>query len=219
MLLEDLALAREDVGTAPDVPVIGPARGHLEGDLLAAAADHELGPWLLHGLGHQERVVELVVAPLEGRAILGPQHVHDLAGLVEALEPLAHRVEGDAVGLVLVFLPARTHAADEPAARDDVDVGGHLGEDGGMTIGVPGHDGADAHARGQSREGGEGRPGFQHVADPVGSVRHEVIGDAGSVPATRLIRVAPEIEDVVPRGAAHAGEDREAHACSFEVAG
>src|SRR5207245_11136378 len=108
---------------------------------------------------------------------------------------------------------------DEPAARDDVDVGGHLGEDGGMTIGVPGHDGADAHARGQSREGGEGRPGFQHVADPVGSVRHEVIGDAGSVPATRLIRVAPEIEDVVPRGAAHAGEDREAHACSFEVAG
>src|SRR6266436_4788483 len=114
--VQDLALLRQRLGAAPDVPVVGPARDDLERDLLTAAADHQLGARLLHRLGHERRVVELVVLALEGRAVLGPEHVQHLAGLVEALEPLAHRVERDAVGRVLVFLPAGADAADEPAA-------------------------------------------------------------------------------------------------------
>src|SRR5713101_8587689 len=104
--VQDLALLRQRLRAAPDVPVVGPARDDLERDLFAAAADHQLGARLLYGLGHERRVVELVVLALEGRAILGPEHAQHLAGLVEALESLAHRVERDAVGRVLVFLPA-----------------------------------------------------------------------------------------------------------------
>src|SRR2546427_692262 len=80
----------------------------------------------LHGLGIERSIRELVVAPLEVAAALGPQGLHHLARLVQTLQPLAHRPEWDAVGLVLVLLPARAEPQEEPAARDDVDLRGHL---------------------------------------------------------------------------------------------
>src|SRR5437899_1326295 len=134
--VEDGALARERLGPAPDVPVIGVTRGDLERDLLAAAADHQLGVRTLHGLRRERRVAELVVAPLEGDLVLRPQRLEHLAGLVEAREALGHRVEGKAVRLVLVLLPRGADAADEAAARDDVHLRGHLREHRGVPVGV-----------------------------------------------------------------------------------
>src|SRR6266545_3736651 len=214
VLVEDLPLLRENVRAAPDVPVVGPARDDLERHLFAAAADHELGARLLDRLRHERRVVELVVLALEGRALLGPEHVQDLAGFIQTLEPLAHRIERQAVGLVLVLLPAGANAADEPATRDDVYVGRHLGQHRGMAVGIARDDRPDPHPLGERGQRRERRPALEHVADPVGGVRHEVVGDARRVPAG-LLGVAPERLHVAPRGIAHAGENGEAHAGSL----
>src|SRR5882672_6913282 len=97
VLVEDLALPPEHAGTAPAVPVVGVLGDDAQGDALAAAADHQLGVRRLHGLGIQRGVRELVVVTLERRALLGPQRAHHLARLIEPLEALAHRVEGDPV--------------------------------------------------------------------------------------------------------------------------
>ena len=49
--------------------------------------------------------------------------------LVEGVEALGEgRVEVDAVGLRLLLVPARADAELEPAAGDDVEGGGHVGE-------------------------------------------------------------------------------------------
>src|SRR5215467_16197684 len=113
MRLEDLALGGENVRPAPHVPVIRPACGDLESDLLTAAAHHQLRPRLLYGTRHERGVVELVVLALEGRALLRPEEIQHLARFVETAEAIGHRVEGNAVGGVLVLLPARAHSADE----------------------------------------------------------------------------------------------------------
>src|SRR5258708_33553940 len=53
-----------------------------------------------------------------------------------------------------------------------------------------------------------GYPGLEGVTDPVGRVRHDVVGAAGGVPA-RGLHVAPELPHLLPGGAAEPGEDRE----------
>src|SRR6058998_174136 len=143
VIVEDLALSREDPRPAPAVPVVGVLGDDLERDALAAAADHQLGVRGLHRLGVEGGVGELVVAHLERGAPLLPQRPDHVAGLIEPLEPLAHRVEGNAVRLVLVLLPSRAQAEQEPSAGDDVDLRGHLGDQGRMAIGVAEDDRSD----------------------------------------------------------------------------
>src|SRR3989441_310951 len=210
VLVEDLSFSRRDARTAPDVPVIRVLGDDTQGDALAPAADHQLGVRRLDGLGIERGVGELVVAPLEGGAPLGPQRPDHLTGLVQALEPLAQRVEGDAVGLVLVLLPARAEAQQEAAAGNDVDLRGHLRHHRRMAIRVTQHDGADAEAWHQGRQRTEGAPRLEHGALALLRVRQEVVGDAGDVPPGRL-EVPPEIQHARPSLAAHAREQTEAH--------
>ena len=206
MLGEDRALAREHLGSAPDVPVVR-ALGHdAQRDLLAAAADHQLGMRLLHRLGIERRVGELVVAALEGGAALRPQRRDDLARLVQPLQPLAQGIERNAVRLVLVLLPAGAEAEQQPPARDDVDLRGHLGHDGRVAVGVAEHDRAHAHARHQRGQRAERAQRFQHRALTLLRVGQEVIGHAGDVPARRL-QVFPEVQDARPRLPTGARED------------
>ena len=116
MAVEQRPFARKRLGPAPDVPMVGVPRGDLERHLLAAAADHQLGMRTLHGLGCQRRVAQLVVAALERGLVLRPERLEHLARFVEAREPLGHRIEGDAVRLVLVLLPRGADTTDEAAA-------------------------------------------------------------------------------------------------------
>src|SRR5262249_37014854 len=91
VLVENRALAGERLGAAPDVPVIGVARGDLQRDTLTAAADHQLGIGSLHGLRGQWRIAQLIEASFEGRLVLRPQRLEHLARLVETRESLGHR--------------------------------------------------------------------------------------------------------------------------------
>ena len=210
VLVEDGALAGHDLGAAPDVPVIGVLGHDAQGHALAAAADHQLGMRLLHGLGIEGRVRELVVLAVEGAAPLRPQRVEYFARLVQPLEPLAQRVEGDAVGFVLVLLPARAEAEDEPTARDDVDLGRHLGDHGGMPVGVAEHDRPHAHARDQRGQGTQRAPRLEHRALALLRVRDEVVGHAGDVPS-RGLEVLPEVQHARPGLPTRAREDAESH--------
>src|SRR5215471_16067137 len=114
VLVEDLALAPEDAGPAPAVPVIGVLGDDLQGDTLAAPADHQLGMGGLDRFGIEGGVGELIETPIERRSPLLPQRADHVAGLVQSLEPLAHGVEGNAVRVVLVLLPARAQPEEEP---------------------------------------------------------------------------------------------------------
>src|SRR5262245_25833389 len=210
VLVEDLAFAPEDPGPAPAVPVVGVLGDDLEGDTLAAPADHQLGVGGLDRFGIEGGVGELVVAPLERRAPFLPQRADHLAGLVQPLESLAHRVEGNAVRLVLVLLPARAQSEEEPPAGDDIDLRGHLGDDRRMAIGITENDRAYAESRHQSCQSAQGAPRLEHRALALLRVRHEVIGHAGDVPPSRL-EMLPEVHHAFPGLAAHAGEDAEAH--------
>ena len=210
MAVEQRALVCERLGPTPDVPVVGVTRGDLERHLLAAAADHQLGMRTLRRLGRERRLAQLVVTALERRLVLRPEGLEHLARFIEPRETLGHRVEGNAVRLVLVLLPRGADATDEPAARDDVHLRGHLRQHRRMPIGVARHDRADAQARHARRERRQRRPALHRVADAIRRVRHEVIGDAGGVPAAGR-RVAPELEHRVPRRVAHPREDSKAH--------
>src|SRR5207253_4945394 len=210
VIVEDLALAREDSRAAPAVPVVGVLRDDPEGGALAAAADHELGVGRLDGLRVERGVGELVVTPLERGAALLPQRPDHLTSLVQALEPLAHRVEGNAVGLVLVLLPSRALAQEKPSARNDVDLRSHLGDHGRVAVGVAENDRSDPEPRHQGGQGAERAPRLEHDALALLGVRHEVIGHAGDVPPGRF-EVFPEVQHARPSLASHAREDAEAH--------
>src|SRR5947208_2193880 len=162
------------------------------------------------GLEMERGVGELVVVSLERRALLGPQRAHHLARLVEPLEPLAHRVERDPVRLVLVLLPAGAEPQQEPTARDDVDLRGHLRDERGVAIRVAEHDGPDAHSRHQRPQRRQRAPRLEHGALALLRVRHEVVGHACDVPLRRL-QVAPEVQQSCPGLGAHTRENAEAH--------
>ena len=92
-----------------EVPGVGVA-GHVAGgELLAAAADPD-GDIAVDGLGLADRVVDLVVAALERRALLRPEGAHDLDGLAHAMHPLGGLGEVEAVHGVLGLVPSRPDA-------------------------------------------------------------------------------------------------------------
>src|SRR5439155_7931546 len=62
---------------------------------------------------------------------------------------------------------------------------------------------------------GQRGPALERVAHAIWRVGHEVVGDAGGIPPA-LIGVFPESEHLAPGRVAHAGEDGEFHAGSFD---
>jgi hypothetical protein len=102
---------------------------------LAADHDRRVGP--LHGFGTAERTRQLVIVALEvERHGLVPQPADNRARLGEASDRVSGVVEGQAVSLVLtpgqwyVGPRACADAELEPAAGDDIDIGGDLGQHG-----------------------------------------------------------------------------------------
>src|SRR3989449_5192456 len=65
MLFEHGAFACENFRSAPDVPVVGVLGGNAERDAFAAASNHQFWVRLLHRLGIEGGVGELVVAALK----------------------------------------------------------------------------------------------------------------------------------------------------------
>ena len=205
--------------TAPGVPLVGEAGGGGEGAPLAGATDHEReSP---HRLGRQRRTVELVVAAGEVGPLVGDHALDDLAGLLEAVRPLARGAVTDAVAPVLVLLPGGTEAQHEPPAGYPVDGGGHLGGDRGVAVGVARHEMSQPDPGNGGGQGGEHHPGLVHIGQFGLAVRiaglhgialgrrHEVVGCPDAVPAGRLGDLADVLH--VAEGVARVEPESEAH--------
>jgi hypothetical protein len=106
---------------------------------------HQHRQRILDRLGLALGVRDLVVAALERGALTAQQPVDDLDGLCEPVDAGAGRREGDAVGVVLVALPAGAHTERELAPAHVVGGDRHVGDDGGMSVGVAVDEGADPH--------------------------------------------------------------------------
>ena len=208
VVVEDVVLVGEDFGGAPDVPFVGVLGGDAEGAFFAAAADHE-GEGSLDGLGFEGGVDELVVSAGEVGFLVAEEFGDELAGFFEAVEAFFEGEEGDAVGAVLVFLPGRAEAEGEAAAGDDVEFGGHFGDDGWVSVGVAGDEVSDADSGDADGECGEGDPAFVDGAGGVLLVGHEVVGEPEAVPAGGF-GVSGDGEDFGP-GVAGAGPEAESH--------
>ena len=118
----------------------------------------------------------------------------------EVVEAAAGGAELVAVLVVVLFLPARSDAQDQPAVGDVVDGAGHVGQQLWVAVGVAGHQRADLDAGGLLGPGAEHGPAFEVRAVGIAVEREEVVPVEGDVDADVL--AAP---DGVARGCVMGG--------------
>ena len=197
---EDLGLVPE--GLEPErepVGHVGVLRGDLQRPLLAAATDEDARSAGLDRARDVERLVDPVVGPGEGRAVLGEHRPDDRQRLVEAVHPLADRRELVAVADVLLLVPGRPEPEDRPTAGDDVERRRRLGQERRVAVGHAGHERAQPDPRRLAGERGEGRPALEHrigdrsdALDLVEVVHHGDEAEPGRLGGTRLLDDAIE---------------------------
>src|SRR5437763_4528904 len=167
---------------------------------------------LLHRLGLAPGVGDPVVAAVEGGRFPTEQVDDDLAALLEPVTAFARRAELDAVGAGLLLVPPGAEADLEPAARNDVERRGHVGEHGRLAV----VDARDQYAEPQPsrrlREGGERRPSLEAGARRVSEDRVEVVERPARLEQVDGIGFAPDGEHVGPGRVLRSGLESEAHA-------
>ena len=144
----------------------GPERGDPDRDPAGARRRPQLA------------VARRVVAALEVHAAVAEERDDDPQRLLEA----AHQVVGrEAERLVLRQVRAAAEPEDQPAVRDLVQRGGHLGQDRRVAEGRRGHERRQADAAGRLRQRGEERPRLPRPArlarrdPPVGRAADEQV--------------------------------------------
>src|SRR3712207_685177 len=85
---------------------------------LAAGADDQRDAAGANRLRLERRLLEPVVAPVIAGPLLPLQRLDQLDRLAEAVDALAGRGEGEAVGAVLGLEPAGAEPQQQPPARD-----------------------------------------------------------------------------------------------------
>ena len=157
------------------------------------------------------RVVRPVV--LEGRpGGRRPQAGDDGELLLEPVEALADRREGDAEGGVLLLEPARAQPELDPPAAHLVDPGDGHGERPGQPERGRADQGAEPDAAGVAGEPGEGGPGVGGPGGAVAGHVQVVVGAEEAVEAQLLGGAGHREEVVVGRTLLGLGEDPEVHA-------
>jgi hypothetical protein len=204
-LAHALRLGGEEV---PDLRVL---RGERLDHLRAHAADQDRRMRTLHRLRHEWRVLRLVVLAVERGRVLGEELRHHLDGLDEAVRAAAGRVEGDAVGLVLLLEPAGAHAEDHAPAAHVVDGRGHLRDDDREAVRVARHEDADTDALRARRERGQERPALQARPVRVALDGDEVVVHERGVQSER-VGLLPHGGEVSPGGVVRHCLDAEAQA-------
>ncbi len=167
MAFQDLAL----VGVAlrlrhsdaiPFVRVLG---RDPQGAALARTADQDR--WLAPGrLRLIVRSIELVEATRERSRALGPERAHHPHGLVEPVEALLERWEGNAVRAMLGLVPAGAQPHDEATAAEEVQLGSHAGIVYRAAKRDRGDQGAEAVGVRFARGHGEGQLRFERLQLP-----------------------------------------------------
>src|SRR5262249_29116329 len=130
--------------------------------LLAAAPDHDPRTAVLDRARHVQRLLDPVMLAGEARGLFGEHRPADLQGFLEAVEALARARELEAERVVLLLVPSCADPEDRPAARDDVERRGHLGEDGRVPVRHAGHERADVRSVRARRQPAEQRVPLQH---------------------------------------------------------
>src|SRR2546425_615706 len=144
------------------------------------------------------RVLQVVVAAVEVRALLGPQRLDDPQGLAE--HPDAVVEPFDPVHLMLDLSPRRPDAELQPAARQVVDGDGHLGQDDRVAIGVGGDQAAESHALGGLGHRRLQRPALvDHAIRTAGADRGQVV-EIPNVVETAFVRDAPDRAQLLDGG-------------------
>src|SRR5579875_711391 len=106
-------------------------------------------------------LMQAVVVALEGNARLCPEALDHLTGLAQAPNTLARGVERQAIGPVLALKPGGSQAKVKPSPRDQIKRRSHLGQHGGMAVGVAGYHQAKAQSLRLRRQGRQYSPALQ----------------------------------------------------------
>jgi len=143
------------------VPLLRPARHRAQRTFLAAAADRDRRMRPLHRLRLAPGLGQLDVAARERGGGLAQQADDGLDTLVEPVEAFPQRRQRDAVGVAFLLVPPGAEAKLQPAAGDDVDGGGHVGQHGRMPVHHTGHLAAEPDPPGGLRHRGQHGPGLE----------------------------------------------------------
>ena len=202
------AIGRRSGQLRERVPLVGEPRREADHPR-PVGGDQQRDPRPLDRAGLEHRVVETVVAALEGDPGLLLEAHQDLHGLLEPVHAFHRLRQVEAVPAVLVRVPARADPEDEPPAAHVVDRDGLLGEERRVAEGV----GRDQHAEADpGRHGGqrrEQRPGLEarQLGRPVGV--EQMVHEPGVVEA-ELVRHEELVAHLRPGLARLAHEQSEA---------
>jgi hypothetical protein len=103
------------------------------------------------------------VPPLERTLVLAPHLQADLQGLLETLEALAQRREGEPESLCLLLTPRRADTQPGAPARQHVKGGHDLRQEARVAVDHPGHEGVQQNPFGDRRKVPEGGVGLEHA--------------------------------------------------------
>ncbi len=135
------------------------------------------------------------------------------------LTRLPGRFEFDAVGVMLVDLPARAEPEDHPATGEPVDRGGALGEQRRVVDRCGRDQSANPDPLGDRGQGGQQSPALVRVTARgrrVAGVGHVVVGQPDAVPACVLGRA--HLFQEVGGSTVVIGPEREFHGTTLEPA-
>jgi hypothetical protein len=112
---------------------------------------------------------------------------------------------------VFGFDPPGAETDLKPPSGDDVEGGGHVGQDRRMPIGIAGHKYTKADPRHDAAECSQHRPPLEHRSGSITEYGVEVIERPAGVVQLDPVPFLPEVHDGLPFAVLGAGLEGEAH--------
>src|SRR5256886_6222576 len=157
------------------LPIFGSAGHDAEQRAFAVTADQERRGWWLLGARIGRGAAQRVVASVEIDRSTGPQGLDDGDPLLETVEAFLERRKPDPKRLVLGDIPSGADPEDQPAAGEEVDGGGHPGEQGRVSKRHRAHQRAEPDPASALRQRRQRRPAFERRPLPVSTEAEEMI--------------------------------------------
>src|SRR5205823_63165 len=203
---------------------VGQARDRAQRHLFAAAGDHHRRTRFLYGLRLEDRLLDVEIPAVEGRAWLGPHLENELDRFLHLPDAGCRlRRELPAVLLVFILEKAGTDAERQPSPADQIDARRDLGEMRGIAITDRRAKGGDTDTTGDGGQPRQNGPAFQdrlvgrahagdldhviHDREPDKAVsfcplrlrlhRLECLGRIGTVKPRRVVNAEPHYSSLI----------------------
>ena len=157
------------------VPLVGLAGHDAKQPDFAVTPDEERRSRLLLGARICRGAAQRVVAFFEIDRSAGPQGLDDGNAFLETVEAFLERGKTDPKGLVLGDIPSGADPEHQPAAGEEVDRGGHPGEQGRVPKRHRAHQRAEADPVRALRQRRQRRPAFERRPLPIPAQAEEMI--------------------------------------------